>query len=279
MKYKNLIVLIILTFSHASAQIPIGGEHYIDNCQCKSYKIVFNNPEVKLNFTTDSLKRVVQSEENFLGNIKIDSFYYNTIGQLISKKTFFVENEKHDHSGTEEYTYTSSGKISQIKHLTNEGAVREIEKFEWDIKNRPSLFSQSFYRNDSLSEYVSLSFNFINDTISLLEYRGKSLRSTSKRIHNKTGQIIKESVEKKSKAATVTYNYQYTKQGKLKSVHKVKVIGGDIPSFETYPYIHILDPSRKVEYFYDAKDRLSSYKTYKNIHLDKVISTGYIYTE
>ena len=279
MKYKNLIALMILTFSHASAQIAIGGEHYIENCQCKSYKIVFNNPEIKLNFTTDSLKRVVQSEENFLGNIKIDSFYYNASGQLSSKKTFFLENEQYDHSGTEEYTYTSSGKISQIKHLTKEGAVEELEKFEWDLKNRPSLFSQSFYKNDSLSEYVSLRFNFINDTTSLLEYRGKSLRSTSKRIHNKQGQIIKEYVEKKSEAAKVTYNYQYTKEGKLKSVHKVKVIGGDIPTFETYPYIHILDTSRKVEYFYDSKGRLSSYKTYENINLDKVISTGYIYTE
>lgn len=277
-------ILLVLTFTLGLPFLSIAqsfpDEYYlVQNCQCSTYKVIYPNKSIYNRYSVSKSSRIVSSVTVEDGEaIQVDSFYYNNDGKIVKIQNYFVFSGVQEAGGYSLYEYTSSGKISAIKFYRG-NTLAKMEEYHWDEKNRPLVFSQSYYLQGALKEQYKMLFDFINDTTALLEYRDYELVAKGKRIYDRSGNLLQESLENIKKGKKVNFNWKYDKKGRVQSIHKSRVIGGDILLFGSEHYTFLFDASRKMIFEYDNKGRLSQIKLYENPSLDKLINYDIVFDE
>ena len=272
------LVFFCLYAESFSQNLYFYGEFLPDNCYCKSYTIQ-GRDSIIYDYTPDSLGRTIARRCDTFGSN--DSAYYDANGKILQTSQFFYRsNGSISFIRKVVYTYSQTGKILSRKTFLN-NALAQSTEYTWDQKDRPATFRRNSYDIENVrlkSDSVSIKYHFINDTIATLQfsYNGNVI-ATGKQIYNKKHKIVNETLENPSKGKKVQFEWKYYANGSLKSIHKVKVIGGDI-NFENSDHYTVLnDANRKIAFEYDSKGRIIAKKIYQSVNLDKVLIYRYTY--
>lgn len=287
MRIITLIALIFFNSNFIRAQIQ-GPSDFLEPiftyCQCSRYSVQPPNPDMKTEYKIDSTGRTsvatqYMMEDSIYQPKFLDSFFYNSKQQIAEIRGYSFYNDLSGPPHVLKYTYSESGQVVSKKEFTN-GLIRS-EEYRRDQKGRPFLFISIYYKEDgSIDSEDNISFTFTNDTTALLKFfsNGKFI-ANGKHVYNRKYQILDEVIENPVTGKRVHFVWKYNRKGQLLSIHKEKVVVGDVLFSWSNHYMSLMDASRKLIYTYDSKGRLISKKIYMNIALDRVIEYIYSYEE
>ena len=280
--FKNFFFPLFLTWVFtisAYSQSNWQDIYLVSDCQCSTYRIQFPNEKIQKLFRTDSSGRIIWGKEIEVGfGTTIDSFFYNLNGQLRLKKMFRESNGQLFLKAKEEYNYSAKGMLVQVKHENANGAKSQ-QDIEWDQMNRLRLLNTRYFEKGNVPEEYNLKIKFQTDTIALIEYGDHRISVRGKRFYNTKGKVVKEFLENSGKGKRVHFQYKYSKDGKIRSISKVKVVGGDIILDDNSYHQMLLDPLRKVEFEYDSRGRVIKHITYEGLKLDKFNVVRFLYED
>lgn len=285
----NLLIafaFLISNFIHAQIQGPSDfQEPILTHCQCKHFSVQPPNKAMKMDYQVDSIGRTTVATQYMMEDTTykpmfVDSFFYNNKKQITEVRAYSFYGDMSKPARVYTYTYSESGQlVSKKDFFTN--ALRNSEEYNRDEKGRPLLFISAYYKDDgSIDSEDKISFTFINDTTALLKFfsNGKFI-ANGKHLYNRKYQILDEVIENPVTGKKVHFVWKYNRKGQLLSVHKEKVIVGDVLFSWSNHYMSLLDSSRKLIYTYDSKGRMISKKIYMNVALDRMIEYTYTYVE
>jgi hypothetical protein len=248
----------------------------IKNCQCSSYLITYPNK--------DTAKVVSDKSGNILsffeGNLKmgiIDSFYHDNKGRIIKAQRFMIMDGIYKKQNYETYAYNLLGKIEKIESFNNLLGLVNTKKYRYNPNGRPIEFQETFYRNNQIVEKYFMRFKFVNDTMDLVEYGDKDVIVKGYHVYDKKGRLVKEKLENIKKGKRVDFVFTYDKEGRILSIHKSKVSGGDILLFNSDHYDILFDNNRKMSFIYDSKGRVSKIIKTDNSSVKKELAYSFKY--
>lgn len=288
MRIIILITFLFLTsnFIHAQIQGPSDfQEPILTHCQCKQYSVQPPNKSMKTEYKIDSIGRTSVSmeytmEDSTYKPMFVDSFFYNSKQQIAEIKAYSFYGDMSKPGRVYQYTYSETGEVVSKKDFSQNKLIRS-EEYRRDAKRRPLLFISTYYKDDgSIDSEDKITFTFTNDTTALLKiFSDGKFVANGKHLYNRKYQILDEVIENPVTGKKVHFVWKYNRKGQLLSIHKEKVVVGDVLFSWSNHYMSLMDSSRKLIYTYDSKGRIISKKIYMNIALDRMIEYTYSYVE
>jgi len=241
-----------------SQKIKLVDDYFIQNCQCKKYKISFPNEDYfQLNYSGPN-GNTIKSERYDKGSLaSVDSFVYDKETNLL---VAFANFSNYDSTLNYEegyfYKYSKDKKLTEVIQYNREGEKSYKTIYFRDSKGRIDQIKEYFVNKDSLILQMELKSKSINDSILTFEYTNKNkMKYYGKWKFNIKNEIVEEIIYNKLKKEIVKFKFEYDSIGN--QIKATKLFEKEMALINFYPhYRNLFWPLNKIKNDFDSKGRL-----------------------